>query len=235
MERKRKHGQAGFKTSSASQVKKARSSQSQVVQAMDVIAKSNKVNTLGLIPEKKFFDTALGFAFDTTGEVPATGQLALIPQGDTGSTRDGRQCVVESIHIRGNAFLTPAASATAADVIFMYCVWDKQANGAAAAVTDVLTSNLLTSAMINLENSDRFIILKKWRIPMEAKAGVTTAYNNHVRSIEWFKKVNIPMQFGTAAVDITQIKSNNIFLLAGASLLDDITTFTGTCRLRFRG
>ena len=31
--------------------------------------------------ELKFFDTALSFTCDATGEVPATGQLALIPQG----------------------------------------------------------------------------------------------------------------------------------------------------------
>jgi len=43
----------------------------------------------GLQAELKNLDTALSFSFDTTGEIPATGQLALVAQGDTENNREG--------------------------------------------------------------------------------------------------------------------------------------------------
>jgi len=184
--------------------------------------------------EVKFFDTALSFLFDNTGEVPATGQLALIPQGDTESTRDGRKAVIKSIQIRGTMSFVPAALATATEVTYLYLVLDRQANGAAAAITDVFTSNVMRSNNLELNNSKRFKILKKWVTAFNSGAGATTAYNNVVVPLEYYKKCNIPMDWNSTAGAITEIKSNNLFLCAG-SLQDDLTTFTGSCRLRFVG
>lgn len=191
---------------------------------------------LGLLPEKKFFDTALSFTFDSTGEVPATGQLALIPQGDTESTRDGRKATIESIQIRGQAAFLPSAAATAAANVFLYVVLDTQANGAAAAATDVFTGTNFAEAMLNLNNSGRFRILKKINIHLEPQAGVSTAFNTSVKQIEFYKKCSIDMDWSSTTGAITEIRSNNIFLLAGSSAsTDDLVNFAGTCRLRFRG
>lgn len=196
----------------------------------------NRARSMGFLPEKKFFDTALTFAFDTTGEVPATGQLALIPQGDTESTRDGRKAAIESVQIRGSVVFAPGASATAADVAHMYLVLDTQANGAAAAVTDVFTSTNLATAMLNLNNSGRFRILKHWEWALNSQAGVTTAYNNVIKPVEFFKKCNIDMDWSSTTGALTEIRSNNLFLIAGtAGTTDDLVSFGGTCRLRFRG
>lgn len=189
-------------------------------------------------PELKFFDTALAFAFDSTGEVPATGQLALIPQGDTESTRDGRQAVIKSIQIRGNMFNTTALWGNAAEVapiVYLYLVLDTQCNGAAAAITDVFTSNAMHSAMLNLNNSSRFRILKAWQWNATPYAGVTTAFNGNIKQIEFYKKCNIKMDWSSTTGAIGEIRSNNIFLCAGASNGDDIITFSGNCRLRFVG
>lgn len=234
-ERKRKLSQTQFIPKGSSKAKKSKISSSQLVVNMDVQQPQAIKRSLALIPEKKFFDTALSFNVDATMEVPATGQLALIPQGDTSSTRDGRQCVIESIQIRGAFYFQPAAAAQGFDLVYMYLVQDRQANGAAAAVTDVFTSTAGATNQLNLENSDRFFILKRWVVPLNCLAGVTTAYSSMVKPIEYFTKCNIPMQFGTAAVDITQVKSNNIFLIAGSGQQDDLSTFLGSCRLRFRG
>jgi len=190
----------------------------------------------GFKPEKKFFDTTLSFLFDTTGEVPATGQLALIPQGDTESTRDGRECVIKGIHIRGNMTFTPAAAATAAGATHLYLILDTQCNGAAAAITDVFTESALSVSMLNLANSGRFRILKHWTHYWNASAGVTTAYNDIVKAIDFYKPLNLKMQFSSTTGAITEIKSNNLFLCAGATAnIDDLVTFAGRCRLRFMG
>jgi len=185
--------------------------------------------------ELKFFDTSLNFSFDATLEVPATGQLVLIPQGDTESTRDGRQCTIKSIQIRGVAVYVPGAAATASAVSYLWLVLDTQCNGAAAAATDVMTTTAANTCLINLANSDRFKILKKWVINQNPAAGATTAYNTQSNTIEFYKKCDIPLQYSSTTGAITEIRSNNIFLLAGCWNEDDKVTFGGTCRVRFQG
>jgi len=189
----------------------------------------------GMKPELKFFDTALSFNFDLTGEVPATGQLTLIPQGDTESTRDGRIAVIKSVQIRGQALLNPSTGAAAAEVAYLYLVLDTQCNGAAAAITDVFTSNAMATNLLQLNNSGRFRIMKKWVLPFNAGAGVTTAYNNVIIPIEFYKKCNIKVDWSSTTGAITEIRSNNLFLCAGMAPSDDLVSFTGTCRLRFIG
>lgn len=190
---------------------------------------------LGLTPEKKFFDTALSFDFDLTAEVPASGQLVLIPQGDTESTRDGRKAVIESVQIRAALSFVPAAAATAATITNLWLVLDTQCNGAAAAITDVFTSNVASTAMLNLNNSGRFKILKHWVHTWGPGAGATTAYNNVFKQLEFYKKCKVPIDWSSTTGAITEIRSNNLFLMAGATGTDDLVHLEGNCRVRFRG
>lgn len=183
--------------------------------------------------EHKFFDTALSFSFDTTTEVPATGQLVLIPQGVTESNRIGRKCNITSILIKGKVSLAPGAAATAATNAYLYVVEDMQTNGAAAAVTDVFTGNVSQSLVRNLANSSRFRILHKEVFSMNPGAGATTALNEHVTWMEWYKKCNIPIEYSSTTGAITEIRSNNIFLVAGSDNGDDNVSFSGVCRVRF--
>jgi len=184
--------------------------------------------------ELKFFDTALSFTVDNTGEVPATGQLALIPQGDTESTRDGRMAYVKSIQIRGVATFAPGAAAVASCNGFIDVVVDTQTNGAAAAVTDVLTSNNMGTALVNIANSARFKILKRFKWSFNPAAGATTALNTVSSKFDFYKKCDIPLTFNGTTGAITELRSNNIFLLAGSDGNgDDLITVIGTCRLRF--
>lgn len=180
--------------------------------------------------ENKFFDTSLSFNFDATAEVPATGQLTLIPQGVTESTRVGRKCTIKSIQIRGAAIF--GGTNDSEDIAYLYVVLDKQCNGAAAAITDVLTSNNMRTGLINMANSERFVILKRFVLPLKSGAGVATAFGNCSAPIEWFHRCNIPIEYSSTTGAITEIRSNNIFLLAGG-IRDDVTSFLGTCRLRF--
>jgi len=184
--------------------------------------------------ELKFFDTALSFGVDATGEVPATGQLVLIPQGVTESTRVGRKATIKSIQMKFLAQFAPGAAATAASHAFVYLVQDTQCNGAAAAITDVLTGTNMSAALINLANSGRFKIIKKWKARCVSTAGATTAYNNTVQHFEWYKKCSIPIEYSSTTGAITEIRSNNLFLLAGSDTAsDDTITIGGTCRVRF--
>lgn len=183
--------------------------------------------------ELKFFDTATSFTLDATGEVLATGQLNLIPQGVTESTRVGRKCVLKSIQGRWDILYVPSSGATATTSYAIYLVLDKQANGAAAAMTDVFTGTSATQALHNLSNSQRFVVLKKWVQTMTSPAGVSTAYNNVLQHIDWYTKCNIPLEFSGTTGAITELRSNNVFLLAGANNTDDAITVSGNVRVRF--
>lgn len=187
--------------------------------------------------ELKYFDTSVSFTADLTGEVPATGQWCLIPQGTGESQRVGRKCVVKSVHFRGSAEWQPASSTTGSSMLIMYIVQDTQANGAAADVSGdngVMTSASLESAMINMDNSQRFRILKKIRVPFNSQAGVSGAYSRVIKNLEFFLKCDIPLDFASTTGAITEIRSNNIFVLAGCSVNgDDLITVLGTARLRY--
>lgn len=191
--------------------------------------------------ELKFFDTTLSFSFDATAEVPATGQLCLIPQGNTQSTRDGRHAVVESIEVRAKLnFAIAAAAAPISGCTRLALVVDTQCNGAAAAVTDVYSVDLLPEGFRQLNNEDRFRVLRTWTHRWGVVAGATTAYAvTPPVYIEEFVPVLIPIDWNSTTGALTEIRSNNIFLMAqansGQGNIDDLVTFAGVCRLRFRG
>lgn len=200
-------------------------------------AKSQTGKTMGSVlpKEVKYFDTALAFAADATAEVPATGQLNIIPQNDTDTGRDGRAVVVKSIEVRGTWQHLPGAAALAGTVVHMYLVLDKQCNKAAAAVLDVFTTANIHSSGLNMYNRSRFQIMKHWTFKFEPKAGVTTAYNQSFESVEYTRKCRIPITWDNSAATgaLNTTTSNNLFLICGAFGDDDLATFTGNCRLLF--
>nr|QXP07705.1 MAG: putative capsid protein [Arizlama virus] len=194
----------------------------------------------GPAAELKFFDTALSFQVDNTAEIPATGQLALIPQDDTQSGRDGNKAFIKSIHVHGIMNFEPGASANASTVVYLYVIQDTQCNGTAATVADansgIFTNANLAIANLTLANSGRFRILKKWVMPFAPAAGATGAYNQQTKPFQFYKKCSIPMMYDASVTTgaLTSIRSNNIFLVAGTGgLNDDQVVVNGTCRLRF--
>lgn len=193
-----------------------------------------------ILPEKKFHDLGLAFDIDFTAETAGAaglGQLDLIAQGDTESTRDGRQCTIDSIEIKGTLTFTPGAGATASGMTAIYLVQDTQANGAQAVFSDIFTTTVVNTCVRNLSNGSRFRILKKWIHTWNPPAGATTAYNTQTKFIDTFKKCNIPLEFSSTTGAIGELKSNHIFLAYGATLsgIDDLVSFAGKSRLRFRG
>ncbi len=111
-------------------------------------------------PELKWFDTTVNFR-----GIPLNGSqkdsVNLIPQGVTENTRVGRRCTIRSIHWRmtlhlSNVHDSPTATPSEVYRIIMYL--DKQCNGAAIIVRDLLEDNFLNQYR-NLANTRRFSIL----------------------------------------------------------------------------
>lgn len=185
--------------------------------------------------ELKFFDTAINSAVDATGEVPTGGQLVLIPQGDGESSRDGRVAYIKSIQGRYLVNSVPSLNANGSTNVFLYLVLDKQCNGAAAGVTDVMTSANLWSAFHNLANSDRFQVLRRWKVNLTSQANQSaTVPSNINKTLEFYHRCDIPIQYSSTTGAITEIKSNNLFFLLGSDgQSDDTVTLTGSTRVRF--
>jgi len=189
----------------------------------------------GPAAELKFFDTDMQFNVDLTPEVPATGQLNLIPQGVTESTRVGRKACLKSIQIDGSIVYSVPAS-VGGTIISISLVQDTQCNGAAAAATDVYNfngTNMVQGTLRNVANSERFRVLKKWDISMNVGAGIVNAFGEIVRKWKYYTRCDIPIEFSSTTGALTEIRSNNLFLVAGSLNADDAVVVNGLCRVRF--
>lgn len=197
----------------------------------------------GPVQEIKFLDNTIAFNFDGTNEIPATGQLLTIAQGDGQSNREGRKIVVKSIYVKGIVQTQPGASAVAGDVLYIWLVQDTQCNGAAAIVADDNTgiftaAGASASAAVRcLANVNRFKILKKWVLPTFPQAGNSGALNHAATEWSGMLNCNIPIEYDASAATgaLATIRSNNIFLVAGSHLTDDTCACSGIIRIRFQG
>lgn len=192
--------------------------------------------------ELKFFDT-----IKTNTNVAETGtilddSLNHIVQGVTESNRIGRKCTIKSVHFRGtinNNVGTDVSQLKQSVRIIVYL--DKQANGATAAVADVLedvTALNGYNSFRNLANSGRFRILYDLRkaliIPAVAQTAAGT-FSSYVNQWSWsFNKVlNVPIEFSGVNGLIAEIRSNNIGILAISTDSDNLPQVNYTCRVRF--
>ncbi len=171
---------------------------------------------MGARGEHKFFDTIR--ASHAPGQTGAISNLSLnlIPQGVTESTRVGRKCVLTKIMLRGTcAQPTTANAGETGESLRIILYQDKQANGATAAVTGILSTATFES-FNNLSNSQRFIILSDKLIDLNIPSGggTTEVFGEVVKHWEMFKDVNIPIEFTGTSGAITTITSNNIGVLA---------------------
>ncbi len=190
--------------------------------------------------EKKFLDTVKADTALTVAGVIFDDSLNHIAQGVTESERLGRKVVIHSLHLKGK--VSSVAVTTIGDTGNRYRILiyqDKQANGATAAVTDVLETATIDSFR-NLSNIGRFRVLydktKNLILPayVQTAAGTfSSTRNSYQQSVN--VRLNIPIEFDNTFVDgrIGTIRSNNIGILG---LCDDDTAapvFGYVVRIRF--
>lgn len=201
--------------------------------------KSSRQRLLENGDEVKNLDTVLSIPMITTGACStsaATGNIHIVPTGDTAVTREGRKITITSISVQGNITFTPGGGATAAEMAYIYLILDRQCNGVNPAITDVFTTNDMEKNQLNLNNSKRFKVMKKWVVRLVPQAGVTGAYNEDIKHIKCFKKVNIPIYYNGDAGTVAQTTQNNIFFAFGvANTIGPVVNLDGTCRIRYVG
>jgi hypothetical protein len=141
-----------------------------------------------------------------------------------------------SIHIRGDINIPANATASnTSDVARFIVYWDKQCNGAAATMADILDTSVTNDvyAFRNLQNSSRFAILYDKTYSIACGGGISTSFGENVKGLKINVKCNIPIEYGASTGAITDLKSNNIGILAVAR--DGIADTAFVCRVRFTG
>lgn len=127
----------------------------------------------------------------------------LVPDS-TASGRIGRKVILKSLLIRYTAFL--GTTSTAGTNVRFLVVYDKQANAAAPAITDVLLSDAFT-AQNNLSNRDRFVTI------FDHISKPISVQGNFATSDVLFKRINLETMFnaGTAGT-IGDITTGSLYL-----------------------
>ena len=190
--------------------------------------------------ELKFHDVDIDDAVIASAGTIQTPGLAssascnTIAQGTTEVTRIGRKCVIRSINWRFQISLPAGVSSgNTADHVRVILYLDKQCNGAAAVVTDILEAADF-QAFNNLANKSRFRTLMDRRYDIAGPLsgdGTTLDSGFSQMTDSLYKKVNLGIEFDSTTGALTEIKSNNIGVLLISS--GGIAGFASKMRLRF--
>jgi len=171
-------------------------------------SKTNIARTVNKIINKDveyhFKDVAPSVSLSSTGTLTLLNGLTT---GDTDQTRQGKKVTVKSIQLGGTVSTT-----TEDTVVRAMLVYDKQANGDAPSILDILTAKE-PGAFKNLDNRKRFIILMDRVIPLSLNEGAS------VRKVEYYKRHNLPVIYnqGTAGT-ISDISTGSIYLILFATV-----------------
>lgn len=215
---------------------------------------------LGL--EKKFFDTflidrALTAPTDASGgrcDPASVDCLNAVAQGDGEQQRDGRQINMQSITIKGVLSFPPTgvtSTVRQAPSVFIALVMDVQTNGAPCISEDIWTNpsgdaELAASCFLNLENSQRFRVLKTVHLgPADfqmgpAFSGIQGAWGFCGMQVPWSmyvdlggERVNFITSQSTSV--IAAIADNSLHVIAYTNETDYAIQLQYNARLRFMG
>lgn len=192
------------------------------------------------VPELKWNDLAdFNVVADTTGAVTLLN--GMVRGLDASANRIGRKIFTRQILIRGecatnsaNTSIAPFAGAQLARIIVVY---DKDANGATPAVTDIL-STANARSQFNLNNRDRFRILYDKTANFGASQGTNSLYANACQQlIDINMSVNLPTIYNSGnAGTSADINHGAIYLVTVGTTAASATlaaNFDLTTRIRF--
>jgi len=154
--------------------------------------------------EMKFVDVSVSAATAIGAATFSAAQLLNgIQQGSDATNRVGRKINLKSLYLRYNFSLS--ATSTNGGTCRILVVYDKQANAAAPAITDILLADAFTSPN-NLSNRDRFVTLVDHVTP-----SIGTAANWAVADV-CYRKINLETMFNSGnAGTIGDITSGSVY------------------------
>lgn len=181
--------------------------------------------------EKKYFDSNIANSGDLSAGV-VFNSCCLVPQGTTDVTRVGNKIMIKNINLKGTLTLDDQGTGSIPNGIIRIIVFiDKQANGATAAVTDILKTATFASFR-NMDQVDRFTILKDKVYTIRCQSSNALHTGASAIYFAMSKKCNIPIHYSSTTGAITEIKSNNVGLLYIADGTQ-VNVASGASRVKF--
>jgi len=173
-------------------------------------------------PEFKVIDSVGSTAVSTTGTLTLLNGLA---EGDSATTRDGRQVLFKSLQLYVRGTMNGSATNTTCRVIIFL---DKQPNETAPTMAALLATTVAggVDAFRNLDNRKRFVILHDSRMVL------STDFPERVH--EHYKKMSLVSQYDSGnAGTIADITSNSLYMLQVSDEATNTPTQIFNVRLRF--
>lgn len=175
----------------------------------------------GPVPELKWFDNLLvdQVPISSTGNIHDS--INLIPQGEEQSERIGRKVTIKSIEWNFGISRVAVIDATAPvsrDAVRLILYIDKQCNGAAAPILEILQTAFFRSYP-KIANEKRFLFLHDETIDLGydlLASDASNAFSSPAVQLNFkiSKKVDFDIEFDDAEVGIEQVMSNNIGVLS---------------------
>lgn len=152
----------------------------------------------------------------TSYECSTTGSITLIngvATGDDYTNRDGRKITMKSIFVRGhfNVGATPTGGA-----VRWMVVYDKQPNGAAPVITDIIAGANLAGNQ-NLNNRARFVVLRDVTDRVEATARIAVP-------TQWFKRCALDVTFSGTTNGIASISTGALWFVTVGTVATGATS-----------
>jgi len=190
------------------------------------------VSRVGRGPELFSKETANAtYVADTTGTVTLLNGIA---QGDDINQRKGRRITNKAVHIQG--IVEPVDASTNSTLARVIVVYDRQPNGAALTVADVLTS-VNSHSFNKLDNRNRFLVLadKKFFIgAFDNTATQTYAGSPFGHKVEIHKRISLPTTHMGTGDTIASIATGSIYMVTvGDQAPNAGGVFSLTARLRY--
>lgn len=160
--------------------------------------------------ELKYIDTSIAQNV-TFGVATFTAPQLLngVIQGSDATNRIGRKINLKSIYVRGTWWAGPTSTSGAPLRVIIF--YDKQANAAAPAATDLLLASDFTSPN-NLNNRDRFVVIADQVLSTISNTGDPTT------TMECYKKINLETLFNSGnAGTIGDITSGSLWIMFAQS------------------
>lgn len=208
--------------------------------------------------ELKWFDTNVPAAAIPYGLGTLVTNLALIQSGAGPTSRIGRGCIIKMMEAKINLVAQWVAPTSASGVSVQLpaisyrvdIVLDKQCNGTTATGPDlydnIVAGTDATNRFFNLYNEGRFTVLKRWEGDINPPSFTTTQTLSGLVQVTRDlvlkpKRCNIPVEYSGATGAITEIRSNNVFIIyscsqpagAAGALQGTLNVSTADYRMRF--
>jgi len=185
---------------------------------------------MGTRAEIKTYDFPVGASTQTnTISTTATFDVLNLPvEGASFYNRIGRKILMRSVHITGMLKTTNNGAGNIAEYLRIMLVYDRQTNGAAPAIADVLADydqagNTTTDAYskMNMNNVERFLILRDHRVQipdngvsaLERSEAAIMNYDSQA-NINWFVKLtDLETHFKASAGSVGDIATGALYLI----------------------